>query len=183
MLQIPIFADFEASSLSSDSYPIEVAWNIGQDIESHLINPYCIESWTDWDPVAQAVHGLSRNYLSTHGEHPTSVAERMNQVLSGQSIYFDGMPHDQWWMDELFAAAEIKRQFKVSDAQSVIYNLIESSAEYALLEPMERRTNSIELAQRLLRKFKAEQKVIHRAGEDIKPYIHAWQYLQDKLTW
>jgi hypothetical protein len=179
----PIFADFEASSLSSESYPIEIAWNIGQDIEPHLINPYCIETWTDWDPSSQAVHGLSRNYLSYHGEHPKSVAERMNQVFSGQTIYFDGIPHDQWWMDELFAAAGIKREFKLAKTQSLFYDLVESSVEYALLEPIERRKSSIELAQRSIEKFKAEQKVVHRAGEDIKPYIHAWLYLQETLNW
>ena len=37
---IPSFIDFEASSLTVKSYPIEVAWNLEDGtIESHLISP------------------------------------------------------------------------------------------------------------------------------------------------
>ena len=43
-----VFLDFEASSLSKDSYPIEVGW-AGEDgsTEAHLIRP--APDWTDWD--------------------------------------------------------------------------------------------------------------------------------------
>jgi len=181
--EFPIFADFEASSLSGDSYPIEIAWNIGLSIESHLINPYSIHSWTDWDPAAQAVHGLNRNYLSNHGEHPRTVAERMNQELGGQTIYFDGLPHDQWWMYALFEAVSVWPLFKLGDTQSLLIDLVESATEYVFLAPMERRKQSIELVQRVVTRFRAEQTVVHRAGEDIKPYIQTWLYLQENLTW
>jgi hypothetical protein len=51
-----VFLDFEASSLSDRSYPVEVAW-VFQDgrSESHLIRP--ATEWTDWDDEAEAIHG------------------------------------------------------------------------------------------------------------------------------
>ena len=49
-----VFLDFEASSLSDDSYPIEVGW-VFEDgrTEAHLIRP--APAWTDWDPAAEAI--------------------------------------------------------------------------------------------------------------------------------
>lgn len=48
-----VFLDFEASSLSKQSYPIEVAW-VFEDgrSEEYLIRPAPI--WTDWDSAAEA---------------------------------------------------------------------------------------------------------------------------------
>lgn len=115
-LRLPCFTDVEASSLGQNSYPIEIAWNLEDgSIESHLINPYLVEEWTDWDPGAQAVHGLSRAYLADHGEHPDSVAHRMNQVLAGKTVYSDAITFDGMWIGELFAGAMIEREFKIKD--------------------------------------------------------------------
>jgi len=40
--------DFEASGLEPDSYPIQVAWNIGETVNSFLINPETADGWTWW---------------------------------------------------------------------------------------------------------------------------------------
>src|SRR5947209_5891700 len=46
---LPPFLDFEASSLRSASYPIEVAWSHPDgSIESHLISPAGLGRCTDW---------------------------------------------------------------------------------------------------------------------------------------
>ena len=100
----PRFLDVEASSLSMDSYPIEVAWsdNLGS-IESHLINPYHVEYWTDWDYNAQQIHGISRKQCREEGISPENLCKRMkNSIARGEVIYADGGPFDKNWIDVLF---------------------------------------------------------------------------------
>ena len=87
-MSLPLFIDFEASSLSGKSYPIEVAWSDREgNIESWLINPeHYPASWTDWNPGSERLHGLSRAYLAEHGTPPLKVAQRMNEQLKDQVL-------------------------------------------------------------------------------------------------
>jgi len=57
--------DFEASGLESDSYPIQVAWNINEEVHTHFINPDFVPEWEGWSTASEAVHGLSREFLRT----------------------------------------------------------------------------------------------------------------------
>jgi hypothetical protein len=63
---MPVFIDFEASSLNKDSYPVEVAW-VFEDgrSRSFLIRP--APGWTDWSAEAEAIHGISRDQLDRDG--------------------------------------------------------------------------------------------------------------------
>lgn len=90
MDQLPTFIDFEASSLRSASYPIEVAWNDPTgDIEAHLISPASIERWTDWSAEAEKIHGISRAELLKDGKSPSWICRRMNEQLAGTVVYSD----------------------------------------------------------------------------------------------
>lgn len=101
---LPCFLDIEASSLDANSYPIEIGWSNPQGNESHLLNPYAVERWLDWDFCAQAVHGISRKLCRENGKHPTWVCQRLNRLFPpGSVIYADGGPFDQFWLDQLFA--------------------------------------------------------------------------------
>lgn len=105
-MDFPIFIDIEASSLGAASYPIEIAWSTPDGkIETHMISPYHIEHWTDWDPAAQTVHGLSRRYLAEYGEDPKFVAGRVQAVLAGLQVYTDAPEYDQGWLEVLFRDA------------------------------------------------------------------------------
>ena len=57
-----VFLDFEASSLSKHSYPVEIAW-VFEDgrSRSFLIKPK--SGWTDWSADAEKIHGISRDRL------------------------------------------------------------------------------------------------------------------------
>lgn len=101
----PVFLDFEASSLASASYPIEVAWSLPDGtIESHLISPAGIERWTDWSAQAERLHGISRTQLLAEGQSPAWICRRLNEQLAGQIVYTDAPEYDQTWLDELFSA-------------------------------------------------------------------------------
>lgn len=103
-----VFLDFEASSLSDDSYPIEVAW-VFQDgrSESHLIAPAA--TWTDWDPKAEAIHGIERQRLVAEGEPHDVVANRMVEALSGHDLFASAPSWDGKWMSVLLRGAGLPR--------------------------------------------------------------------------
>jgi len=95
--------DCEASSLREGSYPIEIGWCFADtgEVESHLVAPHA--DWTDWDPEAEAVHGITRRVLVDRGLAIDVVASRMRTMLNGRQLYADGT-WDQRWINRLFDA-------------------------------------------------------------------------------
>ncbi len=103
-----IFLDFEASSLSGESYPIEVGW-AGEDgsEEAHLIRP--APEWTDWDAAAEAIHKISREQLLAGGEPHDQVARRMLDALGEEDVYVTAPSWDGAWLSRLLRAAGLPR--------------------------------------------------------------------------
>jgi hypothetical protein len=103
-----VFLDFEASSLSEDSYPIEVGW-VFEDgrSEGHLIRP--APQWTEWDETAQALHGISRAKLETEGVAHDVVAQRLLDVLGEHTVYASAPSWDGKWLSVLLRGAGLPR--------------------------------------------------------------------------
>ncbi|AKH43966.1 hypothetical protein FHS61_001280 [Altererythrobacter atlanticus] len=102
------FLDFEASSLSERSYPIEVAWVFEDGAsETYLIRP--APQWEDWDPEAEAIHGISRTELIEHGTGHDEVAWRMIEALTGHDLYVSAPSWDGKWLSTLLRATEFPR--------------------------------------------------------------------------
>jgi hypothetical protein len=103
-----VFLDFEASSLSKQSYPIEVAW-VFEDgrSEAHLIRP--AESWTDWDPRSEAIHHIDRDQLLRDGTNHAEVARRMIEQLDGHDLLASAPSWDGKWLSTLLRGAALPR--------------------------------------------------------------------------
>ncbi len=103
-----VFLDFEASSLSKKSFPIEVAW-VFQDgrSRSYLIRP--APDWTDWSAEAEEVHGISRDMLRAEGLPVAFVAEEMIRELTGHRLYASAPSWDGKWLSVLLRAAGLPR--------------------------------------------------------------------------
>ncbi|AJP72249.1 3'-5' exonuclease family protein [Sphingomonas hengshuiensis] len=103
-----VFLDFEASSLSPNSYPIEVGW-VFEDgrRESHLICPAL--GWHDWDAAAEAVHHIPRATLLRDGTPHDWVARRMVEVLAGHDLRASAPSWDGKWLGVLLHAAGLPR--------------------------------------------------------------------------
>jgi len=103
-----VFLDFEASSLSKDSYPIEVGW-AGEDgsEEAHLIRP--APDWTDWDASAEAIHHIGRETLLREGEPHDRVARRMMEALGPHDVYVTAPSWDGAWLSKLLRASQLPR--------------------------------------------------------------------------
>jgi hypothetical protein len=104
MVIMRIFLDFEASSLSKKSYPIEVGFvfESGQT-EGYLIKP--APAWTEWDDEAAMVHGISRELLQREGVAHDVVCERLVQVFEGNVVYASAPSWDGHWLSMLLRAA------------------------------------------------------------------------------
>ena len=167
-----VFLDFEASSLSDDSYPIEVGW-VFEDgrSESHLIRP--APNWTDWNPRAEALHGISRAMLEG-GEDPGAVAHRILETLSAHAVYASAPSWDGKWLSTLFRAAGLPRHsMRLKDTDEA-----QISAAAAVLAPV---TPSADLKRRVeevvqrARDVAAYGRPAHRAAPDAEWELRVWR--------
>lgn len=102
------FLDFEASSLSRRSYPIEVGWVFADGrSEALLIRP--APGWDDWDPRAEAIHHLERDRLEREGAPHDEVARRMVEALAGHALFASAPSWDGKWLSVLLRAAGLSR--------------------------------------------------------------------------
>lgn len=119
-----VFADIEASSLIN-GYPIEIgwAWREGDKVEcaSILIAPP--EKWRSeymWDPIAEAVHGLSREDVCTLGDAPQHACYTLNTAFDGKDLVFDtgGNGTDVAWMKMLYGETALIPTFGILSVTS-----------------------------------------------------------------
>lgn len=116
---IPVIIDVEASGFGKGSYPIEVGLVFADGRKfCRLIRPE--ENWTYWDPEAEAVHRISRDILETNGKRVGQVADELNLVLRGMTVYSDCWTVDKPWLDILFRAAETTPAFRVSAIEMIL---------------------------------------------------------------
>jgi hypothetical protein len=111
-----LFIDFEASSLSEDGFPIEVAWcNADGEGESHLIRP--APGWTCWRYESELVHHISRERILVDGEDAAAIAHHAAAALStrGTVILSDACGRDQRWLDRLLSAGGMCAPISLSD--------------------------------------------------------------------
>ncbi|GAA5316411.1 MAG: hypothetical protein AseanaTS_16150 [Candidatus Pelagadaptatus aseana] len=116
---IPIIVDIEASGFGSDSYPIEIG------LIDDKGNRYCslikpLPDWTHWSESAEAVHGISRREIETHGKDPREIAIEINRRLVGTTVYSDGWAHDYPWLRKLFYAALKEPEFRFSPIEMIL---------------------------------------------------------------
>ena len=127
---MPVFLDFEASSLGERSYPIEVGWVFADGAgEAHLIRP--APEWTDWDPAAERIHGIGRGQLMATGTPYGEVARRMVEALTGHDLCASAPSWDGKWLSALLRAAGFPRgTLRLRDSDAVF-----AEAARAILAP------------------------------------------------
>ncbi|WEK46424.1 MAG: transcriptional regulator [Candidatus Andeanibacterium colombiense] len=115
------FLDFEASSLSKRSYPIEVAW-VFEDGRSRafLIRP--APGWTDWSGEAEAIHRIDRATLVAEGVDHTEVAQAMVECLAGHDLLASAPSWDGKWLSYLLRSAGFPRHtLRLRDSDDAHY--------------------------------------------------------------
>ncbi len=172
-----VFIDFEASSLQRLGYPIEVAW-VFEDgkSETFLIRP--IERWTDWDPAAEAIHGISRQQLIAEGVPIHIVAERLVDALQGHYVYATAPSRNRKWLSALLCSAGLPRHaVRLADLDEELIELAEALlAPFLPSSEIHRATRKIlaEAAERL-----DDRKPAHRALPDAELERERWQTVSE----
>jgi len=180
------FVDFEASSLDSGSFPVEVAWvnEIGQG-ESHLIRPE--PTWTNWSAQSEEIHGISRTLLLQQGKPADWVAHRALIVLRGATLVSDNPAFDVYWLSMLFKVIWDKTEIEMVDLQSVIGQVLQrlSVLNEAEVDSSEwhRRAAQLSdegrvLAASIIEAETRRQRTKHRALQDAEYLWRCWQAVQ-----
>jgi len=115
-----IIMDIEASGLSDESYPIEIAWKSvdGSLQDEFLIRP--ANDWTYWDGIAaELTHNLTIDDLKERGISVRTAAERLNDKLRNEMVMSDGINWDTFWITKLFSRAGFKQQFELLPLPSI----------------------------------------------------------------
>jgi len=165
------FLDFEASSLSDQSYPIEVAW-VFEDgrAEAHMIAPG--PGWIDWSEASEAIHGISRPALSAEGRPFAFVASRMVEALSGHDLFASAPSWDGKWLSFLLRQAGFARHtLRLRDTDDAVRWTV---AE--ILDPV-LPSNAVSMeVERILKEVKTAKSgnPAHRALADAVGEHHMW---------
>lgn len=122
-----LFIDFEASSLLSNSFPIEIAWvdESGQG-ETYLIKPH--KDWLNktawtwrWSAESEAIHGISLATLIAHGAPAACIANRVAAVFGASNVILcsDAPAFDGNWLETLPNADGIRKSPRIVDARQI----------------------------------------------------------------
>lgn len=118
-VQYPIIIDVEASGFGSYSYPIEVGFILeNQTKYCTLVKPE--NHWVHWDYSAESLHHIKRDELVSKGKSAFAVAQQLNAMLQGKTVYSDAWVVDQPWLIRLFEAAGLDMQFNLSSIELIL---------------------------------------------------------------
>lgn len=161
-----VFLDFEASSLSKQSYPIEVGW-VHEDGsgEAHLIRP--ATGWTDWDASAEAIHHIARPMLDAEGEPHDLVWAKMQPLFATNVVVASAPSWDGHWLSMLLRAAGQPRH---------LHRL--QDTEIAFLDAVRKRTTNESEGQDMIAAARAKfdsQPAGHRAEADARREWSIWR--------
>ena len=116
--QIPIIIDVESSGFGRGSYPIEIGVALPDgSTHCYLIKP--LKEWDHWSEESEQIHHISRDILRTRGREITDVADALNQLLAGETVYSDGWGMDNSWIARLFDSAQRIQKFRVAQLQGL----------------------------------------------------------------
>jgi hypothetical protein len=126
----PCFLDIEASSFARESYPIDVAWSDAEgEIHRCLVSPRHVPHWTDWDPAAEAIHGIDHARLLRNGWDPSYVAAMIEEDLRGQVVYSDAPEFDRHWLQRLFEVVDRPLPCLVEHVDELLIELMRQPGE------------------------------------------------------
>ena len=116
---IPIILDIEASGFGPESYPIEIGIAfMNEETRCFLIKPE--RHWTHWDEQAQSVHHIDPQVLRDKGSAAKEVAEQINTLLYGKTVYTDAWCFDYSWLNLLFHTMELPMRFRLESVLTLL---------------------------------------------------------------
>lgn len=154
-----IILDFEASSLSQESWPLEVglSWIANGRVQtwSSLIRPEPSWDLRDWSPQSAEVHGIPYSELED-APCAAEVAEAFLYVVGRRRLTSDAPQFEARWLARLMEAAGRSDVPNIEDFDAVSFAAYQGYALDLLYEMVERRPAP------------------HRAGPDTARLARGW---------
>jgi len=152
--------DFEASSLSEESWPIEVglSWLEAGEVQtwSTLIRPAPDWNLSDWAPQSAVVHGIALEELEDAPIADNVVGDLLKN-LGDRVLVSDAPEFETRWLSRLMKAGTQAAIPTIEDYHRVSFASFSGLALDMLYETLEQRTAP------------------HRAGPDSARLSHAWR--------
>jgi DNA polymerase III subunit epsilon len=166
-----VFLDFEASSLTANSWPVEIGLSWLRDdgeVESHarLIRRHPTWSMDDWSEQSAAIHQIPSGILESKGLDAPDAAEWFLETAKGRLIGTDNPEFEAKWLRRLL---EIGR-----DEVAVNRQIARLADFYALIQPLLSEA-ALDMYFERLRRLKAP----HRAGPDSARFATALKAATD----
>ncbi|MDP2565860.1 hypothetical protein [Pseudoalteromonas marina] len=111
------FCDFEASSLSKESYPISFGWH--SDFTSGQLYIVPESDWLDWSDESERIHGISRKFLEGNGLPAYIVANELNSRFYGRILVCDCLHFDSMWLMRLYSDLKMSPSFELIDVSEL----------------------------------------------------------------
>ena len=152
--------DFEASSLSNESWPIEVglSWLENGDVRtwSSLIRPAPNWELPDWSLQSAAVHGIALKNLHS-APSAVEVLDDLLKNLAGKTPVSDAPVFEARWLSRLFKAGSRTIIPSIKDYHEISFSNFSGLALDMVYESLERHPAP------------------HRAGPDSARLANAWR--------
>jgi hypothetical protein len=129
LVSLPPILDFEASSLSDESYPISAGLLVDGKLFYWLIKPEY--DWTDWDFASQRVHGIPEYLIRRDGLDANQVYREICQLLAGHdAVYSDAPIWEYKWFKRLGTPPCQVKDLHALIPTEVFYRLGETKAHF-----------------------------------------------------
>ena len=127
-----IFIDFEASSLTKDSWPVEIgfAWIDEKGklrSDAKLIKPHPSWSLSEWSEKSQQIHGITLEELEG-AEDAVEVARWAMREFGNAMLLSDAAPFDDRWLRRLMALIGQDEYFEIVSIQDEVREYFEGAA-------------------------------------------------------
>ena len=151
-----------------------MAWNHEDgSIEDHLISPAYTESWTEWDPEAERIHGIKREEILSRGESPLVICKIMNDQLAGKIVYTDAPQFDGMWLSDLFSAlVNTRPEFELRNVNELLVQIIRPT--------MPGRMEGLTKIDALKQEARRQKPCQHRAGWDVEYLVELWRLAESE---
>lgn len=112
-MEYPRFLVLEASNFEEDAYPIAAAWSIADgQLKAILIRPE--DEWTQWDPLNEDTHGITRSQIEMNGESVLDVIREIADDVDKQQVYVSEPYLYEKWLQTMYGAYGAEPPFELA---------------------------------------------------------------------